>query len=96
MDKKIFFKDVVVVPNFAKNLISVRRLTENGKTFETNKHGAKLTYNSGKSLNLRTDRTEWLTFLLPELKQEQKLSMPNEPAKKTRNRKETATSDEYQ
>ena len=41
----------MVVPNFAKNLISVGRLTENGNTFETNKHGAKLTNASGESLN---------------------------------------------
>jgi hypothetical protein len=39
-DKKIFLKDVMVVPNFAKNHISVGRLTENRNTFKSNKNGA--------------------------------------------------------
>ncbi|KAI2497955.1 PIF1-like helicase [Fragilaria crotonensis] len=68
-NKKMFLKDVMVVPNFAKNLISVGRLTDHGNAYATDKTGARLTNENEDVLNFEKGTDGMFYFFATRVKE---------------------------
>jgi hypothetical protein len=68
-NKTMFLKDVMVVPNFAKNLISVGRLTDHGNAFATDKTGARLTNENEDVLNFEKGTDGMFYFFATRVKE---------------------------
>ena len=71
--KKLKLEEVMVVPGFAKNLISVGRLTEKGNEFVAGKEGSKILNESGDMLKFETGSDGMAYLIASRVKGEQKL-----------------------
>jgi hypothetical protein len=71
--KKLKLEEVMVVPGFAKNLISVGRLTEKGNEFVAGKEGSKIFNESREMLEFETDSDGMAYLIASRFKGEQKV-----------------------
>ncbi len=71
--KKLKLEEVMVVPGFAKNLISVGRFTEKGNVFVAGKEGSKILSESGDMLKFETGSDEMAYLIASRIKGEQNL-----------------------
>ena len=62
--KKLFLENVMLVPAFARNLISVGRLVEKGKQFITTKTELSIFNESGECLEFKPAGTDEMAYLL--------------------------------
>ena len=70
--KKLKLEDVMVVPGFAKNLISVGRLTEKGNEFVAGKDGSKIFNESRGMLEFETGSDGMAYLIASRIKEERK------------------------
>ena len=71
--EKLKLEEVIVVPGFAKNLISMGRLTEKGNEFVAGKEGSKISHESGDMLKFETASDGMAYLIASRIKGEQKL-----------------------
>ncbi|KAI2504335.1 Reverse transcriptase (RNA-dependent DNA polymerase) [Fragilaria crotonensis] len=80
--KKLKLEDVMVVPGFAKNLISVGRLTEKGNEFVAGKEGSKIFNESREMLEFETGSDGMAYLIASRIKGERKAFNVEEIAEK--------------